>query len=600
MNNTNHRIYDVAICGAGMAGLTLARQLKQTMPDLSIVLLDRLGNSLPEATHKVGESTLSVGTYYLANILGLKDYLNQCHLPKLGLRYFFGNSQGLFEKRPELGQSEFYVESHPYQLDRGRFEMDLRQFNREAGVELVENCAVKDIQLSKTPDVPHKIVYTRGEGKTETVRARWAIDAMGRRRFLQKKLGLAQPNDTKYSAAWFRIKGRIDVSDFVPKSNRQWHDRVPDNNRYYSTNHLCGKGYWVWLIPLSSGYTSIGIVADEGVHPFSTYHTEDRARTWLEKNEPALASRIQGKPAADFKKMPRYSYSSKQVFSIDRWACVGEAGVFTDPFHSSGTDLIAIANCFITEAISLDSRGQLTEDAIDEMNRFFLTYRDRTTDRIQSYYGCFTNEVVMVLKYIWDIMTAWAFNSPLMFNSLLLDPQKRAIRDRYYDRFMALDNCVDRLFLDWAAKPGGRVTYDYIDYTKIDFMNQHRGRNFSPQKNDEELIRHQISNLEVFEELAQAIFRVAVADTMPEQLPKLTSIDWLNAEAISLHPELWPADGLFSPSTPPRSLDRVAKSLSQILQLEEPMFENIDRPKERNLGWAISSFSRTHLKVPMG
>ncbi|MDY6941364.1 MAG: FAD-dependent oxidoreductase, partial [Cyanobacteriota bacterium] len=458
----------------------------------------------------------------------------------------------------------------------------------------------KDIELSDTPEIPHIIVYTQADKKTETIHARWAIDAMGRRRFLQKKLGLAQPNNPKYSAAWFRIEGRVDVSDFVPRSEKQWHDRVPGNKRYYSTNHLCGEGYWVWLIPLSSGYTSIGIVADEDVHPFSSYHTDDRAREWLEKHEPTLAACIQGKPSADFKKMPRYSYSSKQVFSIDRWACVGEAGVFTDPFHSSGNDLIAIANCFTTEAIERDRKDRLTEEAIDEMNRFFLTYRDRTTDRIQSYYRCFTNETVMVLKYIWDIMTAWAFNSPLMFNSLLLDSQKRAIRDRYYDRFLALDNCVDRLFLDWAAKPGGRVTYDYIDYTKIDFMNQHRGRNFSLKTTDLELIESQIANLEVFEELAQAIFRVAVADTMPEQLPKLSSTPWLNAEAISLHPERWQADGLFSPSTPPRSLERVIESLSQILQLEQPIVENVYRPKESNRGWASSPFSRTHLKVPMG
>jgi flavin-dependent dehydrogenase len=35
----NNKIYDVAICGSGLAGLTLARQLKLNMPDISIVFL---------------------------------------------------------------------------------------------------------------------------------------------------------------------------------------------------------------------------------------------------------------------------------------------------------------------------------------------------------------------------------------------------------------------------------------------------------------------------------------------------------------------------------------------------------------------------------
>ena len=43
--------------------------------------------------------------------------------------------------------------------------------------------------------------------------------------------------------------------------------------RKYSTNHLCGQGYWVWMIPLSSGPISIGIVADPRFHPYEEMKT---------------------------------------------------------------------------------------------------------------------------------------------------------------------------------------------------------------------------------------------------------------------------------------------------------------------------------------
>ena len=56
---------------------------------------------------------------------------------------------------------------------------------------------------------------------------------------------------------------------------------VPERRRWLSTNHLMGAGYWVWLIPLGSGSTSVGIVADPALHPFHRLSRFDRALDWL-------------------------------------------------------------------------------------------------------------------------------------------------------------------------------------------------------------------------------------------------------------------------------------------------------------------------------
>ena len=52
--------------------------------------------------------------------------MNRRHLHKLGLRMFFGDSHGPLEARPELGARRF-PRVTSYQIDRGRFERDLRE-----------------------------------------------------------------------------------------------------------------------------------------------------------------------------------------------------------------------------------------------------------------------------------------------------------------------------------------------------------------------------------------------------------------------------------------------------------------------------------------
>ena len=65
--------YDVCILGGGLAGLTLSLQLKQANPKISILVIERRKGEAPDSAHKVGESTVELGTYYLREVLNLKD-----------------------------------------------------------------------------------------------------------------------------------------------------------------------------------------------------------------------------------------------------------------------------------------------------------------------------------------------------------------------------------------------------------------------------------------------------------------------------------------------------------------------------------------------
>ena len=109
--------HDVIILGGGLAGLTLALQLKQRFSDLDILVLERRSHPVPEAAHKVGESSVEIGAHYFANVLGLKEYLQKHQLRKFGFRFFFSDGERDITRVTELGASSF-LSTPAYQLDR--------------------------------------------------------------------------------------------------------------------------------------------------------------------------------------------------------------------------------------------------------------------------------------------------------------------------------------------------------------------------------------------------------------------------------------------------------------------------------------------------
>ena len=117
--------------------------------------------------------------------------------------------------------------------------------------------------------------------------------------------------------------------------------------RKFSTNHLMGEGYWVWLIPLSSGPITIGVCADPRFHPFEEINELDGMMDWLKRHEPQLARR--GRAAARTTSRTSSGRGLRlrrraDVYSPDRWSLVGEAGAFADPFYSPGSDFIGYGN----------------------------------------------------------------------------------------------------------------------------------------------------------------------------------------------------------------------------------------------------------------
>lgn len=455
--------YQIVICGGGLAGLTLSLQLRKLYPSAAVTVIEKTTRPLPEAAHKVGESTVEIGGHYFAEVLGLKTYLQKKQFPKLGLRYFYGDTSQPFENRAELGPSMFSPVP-TYQLDRGTFESDLREMAIASGVNLLEGASLKEIEIIENG--LNRVSYSVNEDE-RTIEANWVVDAMGRRRYLQTKLCLKKESPHSASSVWFRLEGKISVDDLVPKSNSAWHQRNVED-RYYSTNHLMGKGYWVWLIPLASGNTSIGIVTQNDLHDFAAYsRSYETSFEWLRTNEPRLAEYLENKQPLDFRKIKNYSYGSEQLFSEKGWSCVGEAGIFSDPFYSPGSDMIAITNTFTSNLIGADLQGELTVEKVNQLNDFIL--KTMFPDQLSYYvsgYHTFGNTQVAATKFLWDTLYYWRVYAHAFMNGVYADFNLLRQFEQHVKQFSELNRALQRDFKHWAESEESQEHFAYSDLAR--------------------------------------------------------------------------------------------------------------------------------------
>ena len=466
-------VHDVVVLGGGLAGLTLALQLKRRDPAIDVLVLERNRHPVREAAFKVGESSVEVGAHYFADVLGLRPHLASEQLVKFGLRYFFNDQRPRLDRCTELGVSQG-LPTGSWQLDRGRLENFLGGHVRENGVDFRDGAVVRAITVA-TDGAPHRVEFERA-GTTHVVEARWLLDASGRAGLLKRKLGLAQANGHDANAAWWRIDGRIDLGEW--SDDPAWRARCNPPDRWRSTNHLCGPGYWFWLIPLASGSHSLGIVCDAAMHPLETMNTHDKAMAWLRQHQPQAAAALEASGCAlqDFRFLRGFSHGCKQVYSADRWALTGEAGVFLDPFYSPGSDFIALSNTYACDLIDIDREGGPLDAYAPLYQQLYFAFYDNALTLYCGQYPIFGNALVMPLKVMWDYTFYWSLLAPVFFarRQSSLSTMKRLKAEFAEGR--ALNLGIQALMRDWGLRDPGLPPEDgrWLDQYSLDWA---RGMN---------------------------------------------------------------------------------------------------------------------------
>lgn len=358
--------YDVVILGGAIAGASAAVLLRRESPELSVLVVEK--SKLFDA--KVGEATTELSAMFFTRRLALWRHMEDEQLPKEGLRYWFHNQR--VHGHADASEAGGFVRSTvpSFQLRRDALDQHVLDVATAEGAELLRPAHARDISLAPYAST---VGIDLADGTRHSVRARWVIDASGRACVLGKRLGIIARNDRHPTAAvWCRFRNVRHIDDLAARGPAAFASRNVSSRRL-ATNHYVGRGYWIWVIPLGNGETSIGAVYDRRMHRL--HEERDRMAAFLGflRANPVLAELIDGAEprTEDFRLYNNLAYSTSQYMG-EGWALVGDAAVFLDPYYSPGLDHVGFSVDATVALVQAQSRGEDITKAMAEHNEVFL------------------------------------------------------------------------------------------------------------------------------------------------------------------------------------------------------------------------------------
>jgi flavin-dependent dehydrogenase len=186
--------FDVVIAGGGPAGAAAGLSLAQA--GLRVLIAD---NSGPRA-FRPGES-LPPSARPLLQRLGVLDRtLSAGHRPSVGTLACWGGPQ------PQSKDFIRQLHGHGLQLDRLRFDRDLREAACQAGAQLLTDTTLRLLRAGRHGQ-PHQLRLQFAHNREQTIEADWVIDASGRAASLARALGARRVRHDALIAFYLRLQG---------------------------------------------------------------------------------------------------------------------------------------------------------------------------------------------------------------------------------------------------------------------------------------------------------------------------------------------------------------------------------------------------------
>lgn len=235
-----------------------------------------------------------------------------------------------------------------WQVPRAEFDKTLADTVESMGVPVCYETAVTGITFNGSDSVT--TVEDIDGNKTE-IAARFIIDGSGYGRVIPRLFNLDKPSNLAPRKALF--------THVIDKK------RAMDDEPNRITIVVHKPGVWIWVIPFSSGVTSIGFVGDPD---FFAQYTGSNEEIWRElvATQPYLAERLLNVEfAMDAQVLQSWSTTTDKFYG-EGFVLTGNVTEFLDPIFSSGVTLATVSS---QNAAHLVIR-QLNGEAVDWENEY--------------------------------------------------------------------------------------------------------------------------------------------------------------------------------------------------------------------------------------
>jgi len=387
---------DVLVIGAGPAGSVAASIIHQAGYSLKVV------EKLKFPRFVIGESLLPRCMDALQEAKFIDAIAAKGFQQKSGAKFVKGDLVCDFQFKDQYTPGWQYT----WQVTRADFDKTLADTVEEMGVPVAYETTVTDIRFNGSDSVT--TVEDANGGKYE-IEARFIVDGSGYGRVIPRLFNLEKNSNLQPRKALFAHTKDVRRS------------MADEPNRITAVVHK--KGTWIWIIPFSTGVTSVGFVSDPEFFDGFPGTDEEKYRAMLEA-EPYTRERFRDVELVFEPRVLQSWSATTDKFYGEGYVLTGNVTEFLDPIFSSGVTLACVSSQTAAKLVIRKLKGEAvdwekeymepTMQGVNTFRSYVMAWYEGTLDKIffsKNPDPVIKGQICSVLAgYVWDMSNPFVTN----------------------------------------------------------------------------------------------------------------------------------------------------------------------------------------------